>query len=233
MATGFLELLSAVDRELVLAGSSRNAYAAGTVSHREDDGRLAFVVESGLIRLFVSSDDGRRASVVYLHPGDSFAVLDVLPGPPGQLQAILDSSVLVIPPQNLSRLATENPSVAEAALRILGRELGHLVRIITVRSLGSMTERLAFDLLERASDAQLKMGDLAIEATHEDLAESIGSTREVVTRLIGGLRQSRIVTTSPGRIRVLRPAALWDIVRGLMDRELDAVPLRISSTGTS
>lgn len=179
--------------------------------------RLALVVESGLIRIFVQSEDGRQASVLYLHPGDVYAEMDILgPMGPQHLQALEDSTVLLLNADNLGRIATSNVAVAEVAIRILGRELTHLVRIISVRSLGSMTERLAYDLLERASDSQLRRGELICQVTHEQLADSIGSTREVVTRIVGELRRSGVVATSPRRIKVVDPTRLSRIVRGLI-----------------
>ena len=178
--------------------------------------RLALIVESGLIRMFVESDDGRQASVAYLHPGDVYAVLDMLgPAGPQHLQALEDSTVVLLDAANLDRVATSDVAVAQAAIRILGRELTHLVRIISVRSLGSMMERLAFDLLERVSDEQLRGGELVCVVTHEQLADSIGSTREVVTRIVGELRRSGIISTSPRRIHVVDPSRLARIVRGV------------------
>lgn len=137
------------------------------------------------------------------------------PPVPADIQAIVDSTVLLIDTDHFTKLTTGSLAIAQAAIEALGTELAHLVRIITVRSLGSMTERLAFDILERASDSQLRDGHLVCQATHEELADSIGSAREVVTRIIGDLRRSRVVETSPGRIRVLDAPRLSLIVRGL------------------
>lgn len=216
MPGGFLDLLDTSDRDLVLRGSRRVSYPAGFVAHGGEGARpLALVVEYGLVRIFVQSRDGRQASVAYFHPGDIYATLEMLgPRVPADLQAIVDSSVLLIDTDHLTHLATGSLAIAQAAIQALGTELSHLVRIIAVRSLGSMTERLAFDLLERASDSQLRGGQLVCQATHEQLAHSIGSVREVVTRIIRDLRRSGVVDTSPGRIRVLDAPRLSLLVRG-------------------
>jgi CRP/FNR family transcriptional regulator len=217
MQVGFLDRLSPAARDLVLRGSARISHPAGTVAHHREGTQMAYVVERGLIRMFVQSEDGRQASVAYFHPGDTHASLPIL-GPPApvDLQAVEDSIVLMLDPVNLKRLLTTSPQVMEAAITTLGGELSHLVQIITVRSLGSMTERLAFDLLERASRAQLESGELDFAITHEHLAESIGSAREVVTRIIGDLRQRRVLVTAPGRIRVVDPGRLALILNGLL-----------------
>jgi CRP-like cAMP-binding protein len=180
---------------------------------------MALVVETGLIRIFVSSEDGRQASVAYLHPGDAYAAIELLPAGPAWLQALTESTVLLLDAGNLVRLTGQNLAVSEAAIRVLGRELLRLVRTITVRSLGSMTERLAYDLLERASEAQLREGDLVCHVTHEQLANSIGSTREVVSRIVGDLRRRRLLATSPRQIRVVDVAQLSWLVHGLLGSE--------------
>ena len=217
MPAGFLDLLDAPDRDLVLKGSSRVSYPAGFVTYGgAGTPPLALIVEGGLVRLFVQSEDGRQASIVYLQPADIYAFDGVLPPGPAHIQALEDSLLLMIDPGNLFRLAVHNLAVAEASIRILGSVVGHLERIITVRSLGSMTERLAFDLLERASSTQLREGELLCRVTHEQLADSIGSTREVVTRIVSDLRRSGVVVTSPGRIRVLDAGRLCEIVRGVL-----------------
>jgi CRP/FNR family transcriptional regulator len=176
---------------------------------------LALVVETGLVRLFIQSEDGRQASIAYLHPGDIYAAGEIIPPGPASIQALKDSVLLMIEPSNLFRLAAENLAIAEASIRVLGGVVRHLERVITVRSLGSMTERLAFDMLERASGTQLQEGELVCHVTQEQLADSIGSAREVVSRIMGNLRRSGIVEISRGRVRVLDATRLSRIVGGI------------------
>jgi DNA-binding transcriptional ArsR family regulator len=98
---------------------------------------------------------------------------------------------------------------------------GHLssarIPIARGRSLGSINERLAFDLLDRASRSQLADGRLEARATHEDLASSIGSSREVVSRTLKGLRSAGIVETAPRITRVLDPARLAAIAQAFVN----------------
>lgn len=217
MQTAFLDLLPPHERALMLRGSTRFSYPAGFVSYQGwSTSDVAVVVEKGLVRLFAESRDGRQTTIAYLHPGDIYAVGELIPPGHGHLQALEASQILRLDPIHVFRLLSDHRTVAEAGLRTAGAVLRRLERVITVRSLGTMTERLAFDLLERASVAQLLEGGLVCRVTHEQLADSIASTREVVTRIVGGLRRSGVIATSPGRILVLEPARLSQIVRGVL-----------------
>jgi CRP-like cAMP-binding protein len=89
-------------------------------------------------------------------------------------------------------------------------------QLIAVRSLGSIRERLAYDLLDRACRTQLVVGRLEVRATHADLADSIGSSREVVSRALRDLRAAKIVETTPGMVRVIDPLHLAAIVRAFV-----------------
>jgi CRP-like cAMP-binding protein len=60
------------------------------------------------------------------------------------------------------------------------------------------------------------MGRLECRATHDDLADSIGSSREVVSRTIRDLRAAGILETAPGLVRVIQPLGLSAIVRGFV-----------------
>jgi CRP-like cAMP-binding protein len=87
---------------------------------------------------------------------------------------------------------------------------------VAVRSLGTIRERVAYDLLDRACRSQLIVGRLECRATHADLADSIGSSREVVSRTVRDLRATGIIETAPGMVRVLEPLRLSAIVRGFV-----------------
>src|SRR5579871_134205 len=135
MPESFLDLLDPADRALVLQGSNQVSFPAGFVSYGAPGSRpLALIVEAGLVRLFVQSEDGRQASVSYLQPQDIYAFDGVLPPGPAHIQALEDSRLLLLDPDNLFRLAVENLAVAEASIRILGDVVRHLERVITVRS---------------------------------------------------------------------------------------------------
>jgi CRP-like cAMP-binding protein len=60
------------------------------------------------------------------------------------------------------------------------------------------------------------VGRLEVRATQADLADSIGSSREVMSRALRDLREEGIVETAPGVIRVVNPADLAAIVRAFV-----------------
>jgi CRP-like cAMP-binding protein len=215
-----LALLSDANRKRLLENSRRATFAAGTVAFSANEPGRAFVLQRGLVRVYWSVPDGREATVAFIHPGQLLGGRNLVPGTamlqgPSlvTVQVVVDSTLIVLDLEVVRNLAAEQIEVVTAIATHLAARVRYDLRLIAVRSLGNIPERLAFDLLERASRSQLAVGRLEVKATHEDLAGSIGSSREVVSRALRDLRAAGIVESAHGVTRVLDPERLAEIVR--------------------
>lgn len=65
-------------------------------------------------------------------------------------------------------------------------------------------------LLDLASAQQRPRGHLVARVSQQELADAVGSVREVVARVLRDFRVERLVATSPDSIHVLDPAGLHD-----------------------
>ena len=218
-----LSLLSSAKQRLVLEGSKRANYPAGAIAFNPGPPPRAFLLEKGLARVFMSGRDGREATVAFIHPGNLVGARNLIRGIPVDreppltgVQAVIDSTFLLLDLVAVRRLAATDIDVITAIATHLAQRVHYDLRVVAVRTLGTVSERLAFDLLDRASKSQLADGRLEARATHEDLALSIGSSREVVGRSLKELCSAGIVETAPGLTRVLDPARLAAFVRAFV-----------------
>ena len=213
----FLSLLSAANRRRVLERSTRAVYPAGTIAFRPGDPPRAYLVERGLLRIFMSIPDGRQATVAFIHASELAGGVTIMTGPPSVFaQVVVESILTTLEVETARRVVARENQVSGAVATHLATQVRNAFRLIAVRSLGSVRERLAYDLLERACQCQLKSGQLEVEATQADLAASIGSSREVVSRAIKGFRVAGIIKTRPGLIRVVDPVRLAETVRAFV-----------------
>ena len=210
----FLSLLGDSNRRRILDGSTRTDYRAGTIASRPDSPPSVFVIEHGLARGYSSLPDGRQATVGFIHEKELVGALTIVSRPLRVfVQIVADSTVTCLDPEIVRTLAAGELEVSAALAVRLAAYVRNAARLIAVRSLGNIRERLAYDLLERACRSQLAVGRLEVKATQSDLADSIGSAREVISRALSALRAEGIVETAPGTIRVILPMRLADIVR--------------------
>jgi len=128
------------------------------------------------------------------------------------VQVVTESALTSLDPQTVRDLAASETEVSAAMSAHLSMRVRAAHRLIAIRSLGSIRERVAYDLLDRASQSQLVVGRLEVRATQADIADSIGSSREVISRALTSLRAKGIVETAPGVVRILAPSLLASIV---------------------
>jgi CRP-like cAMP-binding protein len=216
----FLALLSSPNRRRLLEHSKHAVYPAGAVAFRAGGPGRAFVLRRGLARVYWTVPDGREATAAFIHPGNLVGGRNLVPGTPTMrgtslvsVQVVVESTLTLLDLETVRSLAATEIEVVTAIATHMAARVRYDLRMIAVRSLGSMYERLAFDLLDRACRSQLASGRLEARATHEDLALSIASARVVVSRAIKGLRAAGIVETAPRITRVRDPVRLAEIVR--------------------
>jgi CRP/FNR family transcriptional regulator len=96
----------------------------------------------------------------------------------------------------------------------LSERARNFVHEIPRSSFASVRQRVARQLLDLAStepgiDAN---GELAVRITQQNLADAVGTVREVVVRTLRQLRDDGVVRTERDRIVLVDPAGLTDEV---------------------
>jgi len=213
----FLSHLSEVNRRRVLEGSTTEVYPSGAIAFHPEGPPRSFVLEKGLARVYATVPDGRQATVTFVHEHELAGGTAIVSRPPRVLiQVVIPSTLTMLDLERVRSLVASENEVSTAVAIHLAARVRATFRLVAVRSLGTIKERVAYDLLDRACRSQLVVGRLEVQATHTDLALSIGSSREVVSRTLRDLRAAGIVETAPGMVRVIEPLRLSAIVRGFV-----------------
>ena len=197
--------------EALTADARRVDVPAGTTyRHVGDDSAHIELVVSGFVRIFVTAPDGRSLTIRYARPGALMGVWSLYgtgQSMPGSIQALVDTELLVLEPGTVRRLATMDLAVAGALLVELSERVWSFVNEIPWSAFGSVRQRVAQHLLDLASERQ-RDRDLMAPVTQQQLAEAVGSVREVVVRVLRELRQEGAIQTVPGGIVILDPDCL-------------------------
>jgi CRP/FNR family transcriptional regulator len=208
-STPFLERMPRASREQILVNSSRIRYAAGSIAFQPGDPDRADILESGFVRLYLTSSGGRQTTIRYVHPGELMGGLLVMGAVfDGSAQIITDSTVIHLDLLTMRRQVERDPALGSALAADLAQRYSHCVRTIALHAFGSVVQRVAFDLLDRACRTQLSAGDLEAAASQQEIADGIGSARPVVAKSLTFIRARRLVKTAHRRVRIIDPAAL-------------------------
>ncbi len=216
-ATDFLSFLGPTNRARFLAGSTRSTFPAGTIVTSAESEPIAFLLECGLARAYWSLADGRQTTIAILRSRELVGATTLTGlSPTSFVQLLTESTLISLNLEAVRELAATELEVASAMSKVLAMRLLDAIQMVAVCSLGNIRQRVAYDLLNRASESEFFIGRLDVRATHEELADSVGSSREVMSRALRGLRMEGIVETAPGIVRVLDPTRLAAIVRPLV-----------------
>jgi CRP/FNR family transcriptional regulator, cyclic AMP receptor protein len=108
-------------------------------------------------------------------------------------------------------LARGDLAVASALIDELATGYGRTTQIAALHAFGSIRHKVAYDLLDRASQGQLASGQLEARVTQQDIADGVGSVRQVVSRAVSELRRGGLIGSTPRRIRILDPEGLEEV----------------------
>jgi CRP/FNR family transcriptional regulator len=185
----------------------------GGTLYREGDPPRCALVQSGLIRVYMQSAEGRQVTVRYARPNDLLGVATAVAGPAAvAAQALVDSRLFMFDAAALAEEGHRDAGVAWAIAEELGRRLYESLDHLGVNAFGSVRERIARHLLDVASPG--KQGHPTVAITQQELADAVGSAREVVARVVRAFRAERLVRTRPGGVVLLAPEELAALASG-------------------
>lgn len=131
--------------------------------------------------------------------------------------AVEDSEALVLDKKILLRYITENPSVLNIFYRNMALDLRRAYRQIKNVTLGDARSRLGDKLFALAHAHAHAKGiedgsSVTIPLSTTELAGMCNLTRESVSRILGELKQQKIITVERKKIKILDKELLRDMV---------------------
>lgn len=201
------------------------SYRKGDVVFQEGERcESVFALCEGSVKLVANSRDGRGLLVRFVIPGEVLGLAEAVLGPtPFEYSAIaVEPSVLaVIARERFMRLINSYPRAARAltiALSEQYKDAQHATKFLAFGE--TATLRLARILLEWAAErGEPFEGGVRIPLvmTHLELAQTVGATRETVTRILGNLTRAGVLERRAGGIVIRR---LGDVVHLALPEEI-------------
>jgi CRP/FNR family transcriptional regulator len=206
--------LGALPRDFVsglLERGVSTSYPPGTTIYRQGAAPRTLLVVSGLVRVYMSSPDGRQVTVRYARRADVLGIAVLVGGPADVgVQTLASTSVFGIDAATLADAGRRDGRVGWALAEELNRRLYENLEQTAVNAFGTVRQRVALHVLDVASKQQGPGESLVAAVTQQELAEAVGSVREVVARVLRDLRASGLVATTPQGLRILDPTGLHD-----------------------
>lgn len=214
-------LLSSLSQEEV------RTLARRTVRKRLQAGELLFsegerchgviIVASGRVRIFKTSANGREQVLAINEPGESVAELPVFDGGayPASAMAIEDTQIAFISQRDFHAYCVEHPEVALKMLAVVGGRLRRLVGLVEELSFTTIRQRLVASLLRLAETRGIRTQngiEFQLPATHQELANELGTVRELISRNLMRLQAEGLLSVNARDIVVKDLAGLKSLL---------------------
>ena len=198
-------------RELAQRGQLRSIARNTVFIHEGDQGDSLFVILAGRVKVFVADAEGREMVLDIHGPGDYVGEMALDGRPRAASVMAMEPTVCSVLTRDALRAAiAANPDVA---MNLIGT-LIERVRTATenVRSLALMdvygrVARLLLSLAVEQPDGKMAVPE---RLTQQDIADRIGASRDMVSRIFKDLTTGGYVTVVDRQITINRkPPARW------------------------
>ena len=181
----------------------RHAYDRGEIVIAHDEaGRDLFFVVDGRARATIYSEGGREVSYRDIEPGDIFGELSAIDGGArsASVVAIEASRVARLSGTAFRELVDEEPGLAWALLEHLSAQMRRMTERVYEFSTLLVRKRLIRELLRLAGPQEVSRDAAAISPapTHGELAASISTHREAVSREMSALAKKGLIQKRSG-----------------------------------
>ena len=198
---------------------TRLANAAITVKQKKDTTVFAsdfqcvgmLMVQTGTLRVYMMSDDGKEISLYRISDGEIciMAAACVLRSITFDvyIEAMTDCEFTKIPSDVVSDIMKNNVYMEAFAYRLATERFSDVMWTMQQILFMSFDKRLAIFLLDETAS----LGSDTIKMTHEQIAKLLGSAREVVSRMLKYFAEEGYVALSRGTVTITNKKALREL----------------------
>jgi len=203
----FLERAPAsVKNEFIHYGYSADIPAGRDVYVVGDRANAIALLISGVVRVYIIGETGREITLYRFGSGESCvltanAILNEQEFPAIALVE-KETKAVLIPEENFRDWVSKYDVWREFLFKLLSRRLMSMITVINEVVFRRMDQRTAAYLLKRGST------DNPVKATHQEIAYELGSSREVISRLIESFQEDGFLKAGRGSVEIVDFSAL-------------------------
>lgn len=180
----------------------------GTVGYREGGPCGAYVMRlAGKSRVFKMSASGREILLYRVSAGETCVITTtcLLGNSEYPASTVVEEAItdVIVPSAAFNQLMIDSKVFRTFVMTNYGALISDLIVLLDEVAFHSIDARLAKLLLEAGSDS--------VQRTHQQIADELGTAREVVSRQVKRLEQKNWVALGRGQVDILDRAALTQL----------------------
>lgn len=193
------ELLDEIEKAAI-----HKTFQAGEVIMRTGQYiKSTVLVLSGRIKIYRENDEGGEFLMYYVGPGEACAIsmICTIQSRTSEITAKVEeeTNVLLVPVQQMNEWMTRYKSWYQFVISTYRSRFEELLVVIDNIAFHNMDERLEFYLKRHITVT----GKNNIELSHQQIADDLNSSREVISRLLKKMEQQKLLRLHRNMIEML------------------------------
>ncbi len=161
------------------------------------------VLISGLVKVFKEDESGNEVLLYYIKPGESciMSMFALIQDSKVSVKGIVEETteLLLIPSKEVLKITNNYPAWNRLMYDLFKTKYDELLEIIAVLTFSNKEKRV-LDYLE--NEARIK-GSKSLKLTHKQIASDLGSSREVISRILKKLEKQKMLSLRLGEVVLL------------------------------
>jgi CRP/FNR family transcriptional regulator len=209
--------LNAKDLDDMTQSKTCTAYKKGQVLFHEGTRPLGvFCVHAGKIKIYKTGYDGKDQIIQITKPGDLIGYKAMISEEmyPVSAETLEDATVCFIPRTDFLSVLDASSQLNRILLKEACQELGVMTESLTNLAQKPVRERLAVTLLmlkDTYGIDAVDNGEVEINLTREDLANTVGTATETLIRLLHDFKEEKLIESKGRKIRVIDDRGLFKV----------------------
>ncbi|MGI8774523.1 MAG: Crp/Fnr family transcriptional regulator [Actinomycetota bacterium] len=185
--------------ELAERVTTRTYRKGQLIFYEGDPANSLFIVLEGLIKVFVTSEEGESLLLATLRPPDVFGELALLDGQPrsASAEALRDTKLLELGRQPFLEVLSSNPGLTDGLLATIGGQMRRLTEQAADLVFLDLHGRVAKFLLSVSDERGLDVEggtELDLDLTQSELASLVGGSRQSVNQVLKSFERRNYLT---------------------------------------
>jgi CRP/FNR family transcriptional regulator len=192
-------LIEVIEKQAV----ERKFNAGDTIMRTGQYIKSTVLILEGRIKIYRENEEGGEFLMYYLGPGQACAIsmICALQSHTSEIMAKAeeDTEVLMIPIQLMDDLMNKYKSWYQFVIQTYRSRFDELLSVVDNIAFRNMDERLEFYLKRHVALA----GKKTIEVSHQQIADDLNSSREVISRLLKKMEQRKLLKLNRNMIEII------------------------------
>ncbi len=171
---------------------------------RGDSGNSLYLILAGKVRVYLDDEKGNQVTIAEYGPGECFGELALFSGAERAANVITteDSRCAVLSRQAFMDFMREYPEVSLRVISSLVERIQAMTEEINILALFDVYGRIRHTLMKLSREQDGKQ--VTDKITHQEIANRIGSSREMVSRILRDLKHGGYISIAGKQITLER-----------------------------